>query len=710
MWPIGEEMTKSTADEARSSPPIRGAALWRRFDAMMLRLDRAVEALIPTRYNPFAQTGAIATTAFIVAAVTGVALLIWYRPSVHLAYGSVMAMEQAPWTGGFLRSLHRYSSDVCIFFAFIHALRLFWAGRFTGARWLAWVSGVLLLGLLWIIGWSGYMLVWDQPAQLVAEGSARFLDLVPIFSEPVSRAFLADALVPSLLFFVVFFTHMLLPLMMAVGIWLHVGRVQRARVLTSKWMGIWSVGAMVLLSLIFPATAGEAADLGMRPESLSIDAWYLAPLWLTDRMTSGMMWAFIGIGTALAVTAPWWMGRGKTRVATVNTTRCNGCTLCARDCPYDAIVMVPRTDGRRYELEARIDPKKCVGCGICAGACDSAGIGLDWLPAQATRKQIDGWIKKFIDESEDSTGPAIAFLCGESAGARFVVDGETGDCPELPGYKVVAIPCAGWVQPLSVERALRKGASGVLIVGCSDAEPQYREGNRWTSMRLQGHRKPSLRQDMVDTWRVRHITYDRTRPQALIEEAARFGELVRNSKEAPAQAGENNDKEMTGRHIAGGVLVAAAISAVVAVGSVFPYSGPPAEAPQLVVSVKHHGQLEEDCRPMTDEERARRPIHMQTENVCERGRADVRIEVEVDGQVIHGATHAPRGISGDGPAVTLDRLDVEAGERTVVVRIADGADGAWSFEESWELSFERGERQVILFDTTYDFRHFGPGG
>ncbi len=680
-----------------------------RLDALMLRVDRAVERVIPPRYNPFAQTGAIATTAFVVSAISGILLLIWYRPSVHQAYDSVLAME-AVWIGSFVRSLHRYSSDICIFFVLIHAFRLFFAGRFTGSRWLAWVSGVALIALLWFIGWTGYLLVWDEPAQLVALGTAEFLDVIPVFAEPVSRAFLANELVPSLLFFVVFFTHMLLPLVMGVGLWLHTARVQRPEVVTSRWMTVWTVGAMVIISVAVPASAGDPANLSVAPESMSIDIWYLAPLWLTDRLGAGMLWTLAAIVTGLLVAAPWLFGRRRpVRVAQLDTQRCNGCTLCARDCPYDAIVMVPRDDDRRYELQARLDPAKCVGCGICAGSCDPGGIGLPWLPVQPTRKRIDSWIDDWSDESlqdsSDKTGPIIAFLCSDSMGRQLNIEASTGRCPQLPGYRAVDVPCAGWVQRLTVERALRRGAAGVLIVGCSHSEPRFREGNRWTSGRLAGSRKPSLRSELIDASRVRHVTFDRTRGEDFFAEARVFRKQISQDPCDPKEPPASKDHQT--RAIAAGVVLAAGLTAIVTLGSFAPYPGPPDGEPTLVVSVNHWGQLEEQCAPIPAGERASQPIHMQQSERCERGRSDVIIEVRVDGEPIHRKVQSPRGVTGDGPAVTLDRIEVPAGRRLVAVAIADNNDDDWSFEEEWTLRFEAGEQQVLLFDTNEGFRHYG---
>lgn len=704
-----QQTLRTRIEHARSEPPPRGHRLFRPLDDLMARLDGAVESVVPPQYNPFAQTGALTVVTFLVSAVSGILLLFWYRPSVHLAYESVLAME-ASIIGSFLRNLHRYSSDACLFFAVVHALRLLFAGRFTRARWLAWVSGVVMVGVLWVCGWLGYMLVWDTPAQLVAVNTAAFLDVLPIFSEPISRAFLADELVPSLLFFVVFFAHMLLPLLIVAGIWIHVARMQRPKLITSRWMSVWTVAALVLLSLVVPASAQAPADLTTDPSAMTIDAWYLAPLWLADRLQAGLLWAVAVGTTALLVGIPWILSRSETdddtATATLRTEVCNGCTLCARDCPYDAIVMVPRKDDRRYELQAELDPSRCVGCGICAGSCNPGGIGLSWLPIRNMRKRFDNWIDEFIEQSADDEGPVLAFMCAESAAARFRVNSETGECPELPGFRVVGVPCSGWVQPLTVERALRRGAAGVMVVGCRESDPQYREGDEWTGRRMAGTRKPALRTEHVDTERVRHVSFDRTRPDELLAEAERFRRHVRG-EDPEDESPPKNQSYFPGRMFAAGVALAALLSAIVAFGSHVPYPGPPESPPQLVVSVHHYAEQVEECRTVSEDD-SDRPVHMQQDEICERGRADLVVEVDVDGETIHRDTVSPRGIHSDGPAVTLDYLNVDPGTRRVTVRISDDDnEEVWNFQRDFQLHFEESKRQVVLFDTHDGFRHAG---
>ena len=194
---------------------VRGDAALRALERPFLALDRLLARVLPDALNPFLQTGAVAVTAILVAVVSGVLLLFWYRPSVHLAYSSVAAMSDSPASAGLLRSLHRYSSDAAIFFALVHAARLFFERRFAGARWLAWVTGVFSLVVVWVLGWTGYWLVWDVRGKYVALETARLLDVLPIFADPMGRSFLFDEGINSLLFFVGFFFHMLAPLALA---------------------------------------------------------------------------------------------------------------------------------------------------------------------------------------------------------------------------------------------------------------------------------------------------------------------------------------------------------------------------------------------------------------------------------------------------------------------------------------------------------------
>lgn len=674
-------------------PPVRGERILRALEGLFLHLDRWIHAGIPEALNPFTQTGAIANSCFVIAIVSGVALLFWYDATVHGAYASLEALRNAPLTAQLARSIHRYSSDACMFFVLLHALRMFFSRKFGGPRWLAWVTGVILFVLLWLVGWLGYWLVWDQRAQQVAVGTSKLLDVLPIFDDPPYRSFLTDGSINSLLFFIVFFAHMLLPLGMGIALWLHITRLSRSKFFTRWPMTLLVLGTLIALSLAVPATSAPAARMTVHPNSFRFDAWYLLPLTLTDRLGGGALWTLALLTTAAITSVPWSLTRGRAAVAQVNTARCNGCRRCHDDCPYQAITMVPRTDRRNFEVQATVDPDKCVGCGICSGACEPAAIDLPWLPTLSERKKLDTWIDQCIQDSH--CAPHVAFVCAESAAAGLHIHPTHGECEELPGYKVLPVPCIGWVNALTVERALRHGAAGVLLVACSPGDCQYREGAQWTSLRIEGARPPALRHDRINRHRVRFLQLDRLDTAALITHAQAF------QKGTPLSAQTRN----TPRALATTAMLVFTLGGATVATSDLVYAGPPATGPELIVSFKHPGRTSENCRTVTSEENARVPPHMRRDRICERKRAPVRLRVRIDGTTVMVKSFPPRGIHGDEASVALERIPVSAGPHQVTVEIGDGPDPTeWNYQDQRTLSFHTGRRRVVLFDRSNLFR------
>jgi ferredoxin len=678
-------------------PEVRGAGLLRGAERGFLHLDRALGRVLPEALNPFLHTGAIAITCLVVATVTGIVLLIWYRPSVHLAYESVAAMSDAPWTAGLLRSLHRYSSDAGMFFGLVHALRLFLERRFTGPRWLAWFTGFASLGILWFIGWTGYWLVWDVRAQYVAVGSAHVLDALPIFADPMGRSFLTDGGINSLLFFVVFFVHMLVPLAIGLTLWLHLARLARPRFLTRRPMTIWTLGLLLLLCIVYPAESAEPARMTAISGRFGMDWWYLAPLALTDRLGAASLWSLMLVSGAIGGTVPWWMRRRHPARAHVTVSRCNSCRQCYRDCPFNAISMVDRSDGREhlYPAQAEVDPGKCVGCGICVGSCTSIGTDMEGFGLADVRRRIEGWVREAAKAGETVQ---VALVCAESAGAVLSVDPSSGVCAQLPGYRVLEIPCAGWVHALTVDRLLKRGAGSVVIVSCAPGRCYYREGIQWMSDRLDGTRVPELVPPAGDREGVRILSLDRTQGDALIDELRSFA-----ASETPRGAVLDSPGRRTLASLAA-TLLAVIVAAGLGVVSDLGYAAPSLEGSELVVSLKHPGAVSENCRALSEAEKAKLAPHMRRDEVCERRRSAVRLRVVVDGETSVDTLYPPTGIWGDGNSIAIERIPVAPGDHAVSVTIGDTADPEeWSYADERVLGFDREARRVVTFDRLTGF-------
>jgi ferredoxin len=676
-------------------PPVRGARLFAAGDGLLTRVDTLLERWLPRPLNPLAQLGPAANAMLLLATVSGVLLLIWYSASVQSAWHSLADLGPRS-LGGIVRSVHRYSSDLTMLLVLAHAGRALLARKFAGARWLAWVSGLGLLALVWFIGWTGYWLVWDQRAQLLAVDTMKVLDVLPVFGEPLQRLFTADRTVPSLLFFVVFFLHMALPLGIAAGLVLHLARLSRAHWLPDWRLVAWLVGAILVAALIYPAANAAPAQMAVKPAALTLDWWYLWPLAITARLSGGGIWLATLLAAAGLVTVPWWLARRRARAtfqATVNPSRCFSCTLCSHDCPFGAITMVPRTDGKPFPSQAQVDPDRCVGCGICAGACDTQAIGLSWFDAQQVARDLETVVTGGVSRG---TPPALALVCAQTGGGWELFD-HFAWARRLPGYAVRPIPCSGWVEPKLLERLIGKGATAVLIVGCGSAEAFGREGNRWMPARLAGMREPAFRPNRADTRKTAHVNYDPLRPQLLTAAAMRLRDLQPMAA-APARS---RFKALA----AGLVLTTFALAALLWVSDAPLRNPAPADAEFVFTFRALGGRLSDHASSSSlAAGQENRPVHMRALAPAGRARTAVVVSVEVDGQV-ERRFFRPKGLKSDGASVGEWRVSLAPGRHRIAVSVASGETPAAS-RQDWtgEVQAVEGRLVVLSFDSVVGFQ------
>jgi coenzyme F420-reducing hydrogenase delta subunit/ferredoxin len=220
---------------------------------------------------------------------------------------------------------------------------------------------------------------------------------------------------------------------------------------------------------------------------MGLDWFFLAPHALAGAITPAGLWIALGIGAAALAALPWVPGP-RTVPAVVNLDQCNGCARCAADCPFGAVVMAPRSDGRPHAREARVLPDLCAACGICTGACPSStpfrraatlasGIDLPALPIDRLRGKLD----RALDRTDHAV---IAFACAAAG----------NPAPHAsPRVVRIEVECAAMVPPAFVEYALRAGAAGIVLAGCREGDCEYRLGDRWTAERIAGARAPALR-------------------------------------------------------------------------------------------------------------------------------------------------------------------------------------------------------------------------
>lgn len=477
---------------------------------VLVPADGFMNRLYGWRFNPLYHSGALTLALFVVVLVTGVYLLFFYRLSAP--YESVHRLTQQVWVGSWVRSLHRYASDAAVVTATIHAFRMFVQHRSWGPRTLAWVSGLVLLFVLFVCGWTGYVMVWDAQGLVLAREGARFLDALPLFSEPISRAFVGERPLPDAFFFLNLFLHVALPVGMGTLLWLHVSRVARPGLLPPRGLLWGTVVLLLALSVAWPASLGPAADLFHAVERAPYDAFYSFWLPLTQPLPSWVVWTLGGGAAVAVVLVPLWArphSRPRLEPSVVNARLCTGCRQCYLDCPYEAISMVPRPGGRS-EFVAQVDPALCVSCGICAGSCAPMGVGP---PRRTGRDQLAA-AKAFV--ADRRPGPLDVVLVACSRGAGGVTAQSSFD-----GSPVYAVDCVGSAHTSVIEYLVRCGVGGVLIVACPPRDCWNREGPTWLEQRLYHDREAELK-ERVDRRRVRLHWAGGAEPALVLAELRKF--------------------------------------------------------------------------------------------------------------------------------------------------------------------------------------------
>jgi cytochrome b6 len=172
--------------------------------------------------------GGVTLFLFITQVVTGILLLFYYRPGSDSAYESLRFILTKVNFGWLIRSIHSWSANLMIFFAFVHMFSTFFTRAYQKPREITWVSGFILLALGLGFGFSGYLLPWNELAFFATKVGTDIAGSVPF----IGKALLVllrggqDVTGATLTRFYAFHVAML-PAIFTVFLFLHILFVQR---------------------------------------------------------------------------------------------------------------------------------------------------------------------------------------------------------------------------------------------------------------------------------------------------------------------------------------------------------------------------------------------------------------------------------------------------------------------------------------------------
>ena len=139
------------------------------------------------RHSVWYYFGGMTLFLFSVQVVTGILLLLYYRPSAEGSFESVQFIITEVSFGWLIRSVHSWSANLMILTLFIHMFSVYFMSGYRAPREITWVSGVLLLFLCIGFGFSGYLLPWNKLAFFATKVGTEIAGVVPLIGPPTLR-------------------------------------------------------------------------------------------------------------------------------------------------------------------------------------------------------------------------------------------------------------------------------------------------------------------------------------------------------------------------------------------------------------------------------------------------------------------------------------------------------------------------------------------
>jgi quinol-cytochrome oxidoreductase complex cytochrome b subunit len=132
------------------------------------------------RHSFWYYIGGMALFLFGLQIATGILLLFYYRPSAEGAYESVQFLMAEVEFGWLIRSIHSWGANLMIFMAFVHMISVMLLKAYRAPREITWMTGVGLLFVSMGLGFTGYLLPWNELAFFATRVGTEIPGVLPI--------------------------------------------------------------------------------------------------------------------------------------------------------------------------------------------------------------------------------------------------------------------------------------------------------------------------------------------------------------------------------------------------------------------------------------------------------------------------------------------------------------------------------------------------
>jgi ubiquinol-cytochrome c reductase cytochrome b subunit len=165
---------------------------------------------------------------FVLQAVTGMFLAVYYAPTPDHAYDSIQFIEGEVTFGAFVRGLHHWGASAMVMAIGLHMLQAFLYGAYKPPREVMWMVGVVLFLVVLAFAFTGYLLPWDQNAYWATQIGINMVGTVPLVGDFLVRLLRGGETLGALTLSRFFAVHVLfLPATLAAGVLLHLFILRR---------------------------------------------------------------------------------------------------------------------------------------------------------------------------------------------------------------------------------------------------------------------------------------------------------------------------------------------------------------------------------------------------------------------------------------------------------------------------------------------------
>jgi len=149
--------------------------------------DTVLDRKVP-KVNWWFTLGSATLFLLVLQIVTGMFLTVYYVPSPDHAYDSIQYIMNDVAFGWLIRGIHHWGASFMVLFVFVHMLRTFYMAAYKYPREITWVTGVFLLLATLGMGFTGYLLPWNQRAYWATTVGTEIPGTVPLIGPFLTRA------------------------------------------------------------------------------------------------------------------------------------------------------------------------------------------------------------------------------------------------------------------------------------------------------------------------------------------------------------------------------------------------------------------------------------------------------------------------------------------------------------------------------------------